>query len=66
MPFEAMGYVHISPEYYISSGIGATPDVGDIMVYQGLTGKKGNAAWLFTDMLAHTWYFNSVANCKNS
>ena len=66
MPFEAMGYVHISPEYYISSGIGATPGVEDISTYQGLTEKKGNAAWLFTDMFAHGWYFNSVALCSTN
>lgn len=64
MPFELMGYVHISPEYYISSGIGATPGVKDIAEYQGLTEGEGNAAWLVTDMFAHMWYFNSIAMCS--
>lgn len=64
MPFEIMGYVHISPEYYISSGIGATPGVGDVTLYEGLTEEEGNAAWLVTDTLAHLWYFNSIAMCS--
>jgi len=65
MPLEMMGYVHISPEYYISSGIGATPTVGDITVHDGLTEKEGNAAWFITDMFAHLWYFNSIAQCSD-
>lgn len=31
--------------------------------FQGLTESQGNAAWLITDILAHAWYFNSIAAC---
>jgi len=63
LPLEMMGYVHISPEYYISSAIGVTPGANDITEYQGLTETKGNAAWIITNILAHAWYFNSIAEC---
>lgn len=63
LPPLALGYVHISPEYYINKGNGKTVGVKDVVVYQGSVNLKGNAAWIVTDVGAHLWYFNSVTQC---
>lgn len=60
-----MGYVHVSPEYYISSANDATVTTNDITTYEGNSNLSGNAKWgLNVDVNAHLWYFNDIAACE--
>jgi predicted lipase len=60
LPPLVMGYVHVSPEYYIEranlQGVGPR----DVRVCVGSTTTRGNAGWLVTDLAAHVWYFSNV------
>jgi hypothetical protein len=58
-----MGYVHISPEYYINKPNRQEVSAGDIKTYDGAMNLRGNMAWLIMDIEAHRWYFESVYTC---
>jgi hypothetical protein len=63
LPLLTMGYVHVSPEYYINKP--SQQDVGadDIKVYEGSRNMQGNQKWLTMDIEAHRWYFGRVYKC---
>lgn len=64
VPLLTMGYVHISPEYYVGVGNGVDVKKGDFRVYEGAVSLfRGNAAWLVTDAEAHRWYFGRMFGC---
>jgi hypothetical protein len=63
LPLLTMGYVHISPEYYINKPNRQDVQAGDMKVYEGAINMKGNMAWLIMDIEAHRWYFSSVYTC---
>jgi predicted lipase len=64
LPLLTMGYVHISPEYYISKPNKQDVKAGDISVYNGAINLfQGNQAWLSVDVEAHRWYFGSMYTC---
>ncbi|KAH7402534.1 Alpha/Beta hydrolase protein [Pyrenochaeta sp. MPI-SDFR-AT-0127] len=63
VPLVIMGYVHISPEYYINKPNRQDVQPGDIQTFEGANNMKGNAAWLMMDIDAHRWYFGSVYTC---
>jgi alpha-beta hydrolase superfamily lysophospholipase len=64
LPLLTMGYVHISPEYYINKPNKQDVNPGDIQVYNGAVNLlKGNQAWLTIDIEAHRWYFGSMYTC---
>jgi hypothetical protein len=63
LPLLTMGYVHISPEYYINKPNKQDVQAGDMKVYEGAINMKGNLAWLLMDIEAHRWYFGSVYTC---
>jgi alpha-beta hydrolase superfamily lysophospholipase len=63
VPLLTMGYVHISPEYYINKPNEQDVNVGDIIVYPGAVNFMGNQAWLKIDINAHWWYFESMYSC---
>jgi alpha-beta hydrolase superfamily lysophospholipase len=64
LPLLTMGYVHISPEYYINKRNKQDVKASDIQVYQGAVNLfKGNQAWLAIDVEAHRWYFGSMYSC---
>ncbi|KAJ4384228.1 hypothetical protein N0V86_001075 [Didymella sp. IMI 355093] len=66
VPLLAMGYVHISPEYYIGVKNKVDVKAGDFQVLQGSVNLfKGNAAWLITDVEAHRWYFTQMYTCAD-
>ncbi|KAL8718477.1 MAG: hypothetical protein Q9225_004391 [Loekoesia sp. 1 TL-2023] len=68
LPPVVLGFVHISPEYYISTPNNVVPTANDITKYDGsinLQGNSGNNP-LNTDLSAHGWYFNSVGACGGS
>ncbi|EOD50331.1 putative lipase precursor protein [Neofusicoccum parvum UCRNP2] len=65
LPTLNMGYVHISPEYYISSANNVAVTANDITVYTGNSNLSGNAQWgLNVDVNAHLWYFNDISACE--
>jgi pimeloyl-ACP methyl ester carboxylesterase len=64
VPLLTMGYVHISPEYYINKPNKQNVNAGDVQVYDGAVNiLKGNQAWLAIDIEAHRWYFGSMYSC---
>ncbi|KAF1945087.1 alpha/beta-hydrolase [Clathrospora elynae] len=63
LPLLTMGYVHISPEYYINKPNRQDVQTGDIRTYKGAMNLKGNMAWVVVDIEAHRWYFGSVYTC---
>jgi pimeloyl-ACP methyl ester carboxylesterase len=64
LPLMTMGYVHISPEYYINTPNRQDAKAGDISVYQGAANLfVGNQASLLFDPEAHRWYFGSQYTC---
>lgn len=66
VPLLAMGYVHISPEYYINKKNKLAIGESDIQVIQGSVNLfKGNTAWLITDVEAHRWYFTQMYTCAD-
>ncbi|KAL8833044.1 MAG: hypothetical protein Q9170_004549 [Blastenia crenularia] len=68
LPPVVLGFVHISPEYYISTPNGVVPTANDITKYTGsinLLGNSGNNP-LNTDLSAHGFYFNAVGACGGS
>lgn len=58
-----MGYVHMSPEYYIDKADAKGAKPKDIKIYEGSINLRGNAAWLITDIGAHLRYFGSLTEC---
>ncbi|KAI9925423.1 hypothetical protein ASPWEDRAFT_69470 [Aspergillus wentii DTO 134E9] len=67
LPLLAMGYVHVSPEYYITSGNNVTVKTSDIQVYNGdvtFQGNTGTGLPDLTDFSAHHWYFEEADACK--
>ncbi|KAL8817086.1 MAG: hypothetical protein Q9223_004013 [Gallowayella weberi] len=68
LPPLPLGFVHISPEYYISSPNNVIPTANDITQYNGninLLGNTGNNP-LKSDLDAHGWYFGPVGACGGS
>jgi predicted lipase len=64
LPLLTMGYVHISPEYYINKPSRQAVSAGDIQTFQGAVNLfQGNQAWLIMDVEAHRWYFDMVYTC---
>ncbi|KAJ5101724.1 hypothetical protein NUU61_003946 [Penicillium alfredii] len=69
LPLLTMGYVHVSPEYYIKSPNNATVRAGDIEVLEGdvnFDGNTGTGVPELTAFSAHHWYFEEADGCKGS
>lgn len=67
LPLIAMGYTHVSPEYYITSPNNATVGTGDIKVLKGdinWDGNTGTGVPSLTAFDAHHWYFEEADGCK--
>ncbi|KAK1140665.1 hypothetical protein N8T08_009978 [Aspergillus melleus] len=67
MPLVGMGYKHVSPEYWITSGDNTTVAASDVQVLEGTVNWKGNTGTglpLLTDFHAHHWYFEEADGCK--
>ncbi|KAJ4340226.1 hypothetical protein N0V95_007546 [Ascochyta clinopodiicola] len=63
LPMMIMGYVHISPEYYITQKSNVAITEKDLQVFDGAVNWKGNNAWLITSVEAHRWYFTKMYMC---
>ncbi|KAI2883979.1 hypothetical protein CBS11852_8952 [Aspergillus niger] len=67
VPLEVMGYKHISPEYWISSGNNQSVSTQDVVVFQDGDDKRGDVGFPnLLDFEAHLWYFEAweVDACK--
>jgi len=68
LPPLLLGFRHISPEYYISTGNEVPVTASDITKLTGsinLFGNTGNIGSA-TDITAHGWYFNNISACDTS
>ncbi|KAJ5939219.1 mono and diacylglycerol lipase precursor [Penicillium verhagenii] len=66
LPLLAMGYVHVAPEYWITSGNNVTVTANDVEKLEGTInwdGNTGTGAPLISDFPAHHWYFERADNC---
>jgi hypothetical protein len=67
LPLLAMRYVHVSPEYFISSGDNVTVTTSDVAVLEGEVNWQGNTGTgppSIDDFHAHHWYFEKADGCK--
>jgi hypothetical protein len=65
VPGHVLGYVHTSPEYYISSENNITVQATDIIVKSA--GESGDDLKVLVnlDIQAHNWYFEQANACIN-
>lgn len=66
LPPLILGYVHVSPEYYITSGNNVTVTPADIQVLEGYVNFDGNTGHplLWDKYTDHLWYFEMAIACK--
>ncbi|KAJ5690306.1 hypothetical protein N7462_004698 [Penicillium macrosclerotiorum] len=67
LPLLAMGYVHVSPEYYITAPNNASVSANDIKVLEGEVnwdGNTGTGVPSLSAFPAHHWYFERADGCK--
>ena len=58
-----LDYVHISPEYWVTSPNGVAPTVNDVVRLEGSQNKDGNAGQGGLSYDAHGWYFGPIGEC---
>ncbi|KAJ5246253.1 mono and diacylglycerol lipase precursor [Penicillium chermesinum] len=66
LPLLSMGYVHVSPEYWITSGNNVTVTTADVKVLDGEVNFDGNTGTGFpslSDFDDHHWYFEKADAC---
>ena len=65
LPPTALGFVHLAPEYYITSGNNVTPTPADITEFTNQNDLNGNAGNnpLDWNLDNHGWYFNKIGAC---
>lgn len=67
LPMLTMGYVHISPEYYITAPNNATVSENQVQVLKGEINWNGNTGTGPPSPMAfpaHHWYFEEADACK--
>ena len=59
-----LGFVHISPEYWIKTANGVVPMANDIQRLDGNINKNGNTGQIALDVDAHLYYFGPISSCS--
>lgn len=63
LPPASFGFVHASPEYWITSGNNVTVTTADIQEIQGVGSFVGNAGTLTSEVAPHNWYIVNIDAC---
>ena len=63
LPPLLLGFVHISPEYWITAPTNVVPTPADITRFDGSINLRGNSGQTRFDTEAHGWYFGDVSSC---
>jgi len=63
LPGYALGFAHVSPEYWITTPSGTAVAANDVQVSSGVVDLLGNQGTLESSIADHLFYFNSVAAC---
>ena len=63
LPGYLLGFRHISPEYWITSGNNVPVTAANVQISQGIEDMSGDAAVFSNDVDAHRWYFNAISAC---
>lgn len=66
LPLLSMGYVHVSPEYFITSPNNVTVSIDDVEVLKGEVNFEGNTGTglpSLEDFSDHHWYFERTDGC---
>lgn len=58
-----LGFVHISPEYWITTPNNVVPTPKDIQRLDGNINKNGNTGQIALDVNAHYYYFGPISSC---
>ena len=64
LPGNIVGYRHIGPEYFITSGNNVPVTTRDITVIPGQPLIAGNQATFTSSIAAHGWYLNEIGACS--
>jgi hypothetical protein len=65
LPLLLVGFVHVSPEYYVDAVNGAEVGMKDVQLFRGAVSFGGNGKWVGVDVEAHRWYFGRVYGCED-
>lgn len=63
LPGMLLGYSHLSPEYWITSGNGVKVTPQDINIVDGIDSRKGNTGQQHMTVRDHHWYFYEIGQC---
>lgn len=58
-----LDFVHVSPEYWITTPNDVVPTANDIQRLDGNVNKKGNTGQIALDINAHFYYFGPISSC---